>query len=182
MMLKSLLFGLSALTVIHAASLFQTPMFSCQMTYGPDKKSPSRVHRGAVEDGEYMIFNVEQSSQVRSYAMEEPIFISRTREFPGPFGLFRIESSGSEDTYQISNVGLDVHTFVDDKSNVVSGKKQDAQNFAIQQAGQNTFVIKMPDEDLVWTVDDQGIRSNVFLMEEAGQDTQRWNLQRMDVD
>ncbi|KAJ7158032.1 hypothetical protein C8R43DRAFT_948870 [Mycena crocata] len=109
-----------------------------------------------------MIFNVQQASQVRSYAMEQPIFISHTREFPGPFGVFRIESSGSEDTYQISNLGLDVHTFVDRKGNIVSGSKQDAQNFTIQQAGQNSFV--------------------VFLQPQQGQDTQRWNLQRMDAD
>ncbi|KAJ7176195.1 hypothetical protein C8R43DRAFT_555544 [Mycena crocata] len=131
-----------------------------------------------------MIFNVEQASQVRSYGMEQPIFISRTLEFPGPFGVWRIEFSGhgSEDTYQISNMGLDVHTFVDKKGNVVSGKKQDAQNFAIQTAGDNTFVIKMPNEDQVWTVENENVRSNVVLQPQEGRDTQRWNLQRMDVD
>jgi hypothetical protein len=42
---------------------------------------------GAIQPGIYRITNVASHSTARSYNPSTPVFVSSTREFPGPFEL-----------------------------------------------------------------------------------------------
>ncbi|KAJ7121100.1 kinase-like domain-containing protein [Mycena epipterygia] len=158
MVFKILAFGLAALNLARAASLFQTPLISCNVNLGSSKLATAGNLEPAIPAGDYLIFNVATHSQVRSYVPNNPIFVSRTREFPGPFGTWTLKPA-DEDAFNIRNVGLGVYTFVDDDKNVISGDKKGPASFAVQPAGGNRFVIKVPNADLVWTVDPNTIKS-----------------------
>ncbi|KAJ7121105.1 hypothetical protein C8R44DRAFT_736791 [Mycena epipterygia] len=178
MVFKILAFGLAALNLARAASLFQTPLISCNVNLG-NKFATAGNLQPALPAGDYLIFNVATNSQVRSYTPNGPIFISRTREFPGPFGTWTLEPA-NEDAFTIRNLGLGLPTFVDGDKNVISGDNDDPVSFAVESAGENTYIIKVPNADLVWTVDPNTIKSTVHLEPQSGSSAQLWTFQKFD--
>ncbi|KAJ7121040.1 hypothetical protein C8R44DRAFT_787248 [Mycena epipterygia] len=152
-------------------------MLYCNMNLGTSAAAGHKV-KPAIDPGDYLIFNVATNSQVRSYTPNDVVFVSQTREYPGPFGTWTLEPA-KEDAFTLLNVGLQMHAFVDDDNNVITGDEEDATSFAIQPAGGNQFVIKLPNEDMVWTVDDGALRSPVHLEPASGSDTQRWTMQKL---
>jgi len=131
----------------------------------------------SIRPGIYRIQNVASYSLVRAYNEQSPIFVSSTREYPGPFALFEIQNAEGSSGYTIKNIGLDKY---------VSGKELEpigeplyangvAQPFSIEQAGMGEFVVKAVNYDLVWTVDEPVIpRGNVVFVPERGLPTQRF--------
>ncbi|KAJ7121106.1 hypothetical protein C8R44DRAFT_920797 [Mycena epipterygia] len=176
MVFKILAFGLAALNLARAASLFQTPLVSCNVNLGSSQFAAAGNLQAAIPEGDYLIFNVVTNTQVRSYIPNNPIYVSQTREFPGPFGTWTLKLAGG-DAFNIRNVGLGVYTFVDGDKNIISGDKQGPASFTVQPAGGNRYIIKVPNADLVWTVDEDAVTSTVHLEPQSGSPTQLWTLQ-----
>ncbi|KAJ7884130.1 hypothetical protein B0H14DRAFT_2564517 [Mycena olivaceomarginata] len=145
---KVLAFGLGAVALARAASL-QTPMLMCNINLGTSA-GPVKSF-SALDPGVYNIYNVASTTQLRSYTRNQPIFISYTREFPGPFGEWKVDPAGS-DGFTITNQGLATPTYIDDAGNIVAGT-QPPEIFAINRAADGAFVVQRVNEDQVWTAD-----------------------------
>ncbi|KAF7357257.1 hypothetical protein MSAN_01320900 [Mycena sanguinolenta] len=167
---KVLAFGLGALALVRAAPAFsfQTPMLSC------DINLPTTVGTAqsfdALEPGTYSIYNEAfGQNQLRSYRTGDAIYVSRTLEFPGPFGMWRVETSGNPaaNEYTITNVGLNAGTSATFAGEIATQPGK-GNSFAIEPAGEGLYVIKVPNEDKVWTVDTQTARSSVYLKGQDG--------------
>jgi len=128
----------------------------------------------SIEPGIYKITNVASYSTIRAYSEQNPIFVSSTREYPGPFELFDIQNADGSSGYTIKNVGLD---------KLVSAAKETegeplfanggTEAFSIEQAGGGQYVIKAVNKDLVWTVSAPVIpRGTVILSPQTGAPTQ----------
>jgi hypothetical protein len=130
----------------------------------------------ASEPGTYRIFNVASHSSLRAYNAGQVAYVSSTREYPGPFELWKIERSGS--TYTIKNVGLDSYAAApqtEEGASVVTNRAPST--WSIESAGDNTYVIKVPNEDLLWNAEPPVIpRGDVRLRGADGSETQRWRL------
>ncbi|KAF7364104.1 hypothetical protein MSAN_01069400 [Mycena sanguinolenta] len=105
---KVLAFGLGALALVRAAPAFsfQTPMLSCNVNLDA---AVAPVTSNAIQPGQYKIYNEAFGyAQLRSYSLNEPIFVSYTREEPGPFGMWNVIQTGSpgSNEYKIVNLGL----------------------------------------------------------------------------
>ncbi|MFD0885634.1 hypothetical protein ACFQ08_13855 [Streptosporangium algeriense] len=133
--------------------------------------------------GVYRIVNVASHSSLRAYEAGSPIFVSSTRENPGPFELWEITRVG--EGYTIKNVGLS-HTRGSDAYASVSRSEEgepvitdsEPTTWAAEQAGDGTYVIKAPHEDLVWNVEPPVVpRGEVALRGADGSDTQRWRFE-----
>ncbi|KAF7357247.1 hypothetical protein MSAN_01319700 [Mycena sanguinolenta] len=167
---KVLTFGLGALALVRAAPAFsfQTPMLSCNVNLATTVGT-AQSFDGPVP-GTYIIYNEAfGQDQLRSYQRGDEIFVSRTREFPGPFGEWRVETSGdpAANEYTITNVGLDAGTYATSAGRITT-KAGSGDTFAIQPAGEGLYTIKVPNADKVWTVDPQTVRSSVYLKGQDG--------------
>ncbi|KAJ7324026.1 hypothetical protein DFH08DRAFT_817498 [Mycena albidolilacea] len=171
---KVLAFGLGAVALARAASL-QTPMLVCNMNLvtsaGPGKSS------SALNPGVYNIYNVASTTQLRSYSNDQPIFVSYTREFPGPFGEWKVDPADS-DGFTITNQGLATPTYIDDAGNIVAGT-QKPEVFAINSAADGAFVVQRVNQDQVWTADGSLGRSPVTLQPQSGSEEQLWRFLRI---
>ncbi|KAJ7785260.1 hypothetical protein DFH07DRAFT_787241 [Mycena maculata] len=128
--------------------------------------------------GTYNIYNAAWgSAQLRSYSTDQPIFVSLTREWPGEFGQWKVEKRDDSNLYTITNIGLSspVHSSND---LVVPGPSGDG--FSIEQAGDNVFTIRVPNEDKVWTVNTNTVRSDVHLEGQVGTTAQLWRFVPVD--
>ncbi|KAF7350788.1 hypothetical protein MSAN_01640300 [Mycena sanguinolenta] len=172
---KVLAFGLGALAIVRAAPAFsfQTPMLLCDANFATSV-SPTKSF-STIEPGVYRIYNEAYGlhDQLRSYRVDDPIFVARTREEPGPFGIWRVETSGNPDAneYTLTNVGLNAGAHADSQA-----RKGDT--FAIESAGQGNFVIKVPNDNKVWTVDTKLLKAPVYLKGEDGVAT-GWRFERL---
>jgi hypothetical protein len=135
----------------------------------------------AAEPGIYRIINAASDTSLRAYRSGEPVFVSSTREFPGPFELWEI--ARVEGGYTIKNVGLigtgqPSHTEARPTAAgapVVTGATPTA--WSIEAGGNGTHVIKVPARDLLWNVEPPVIpRGDVRLRGADGSDVQRWRL------
>ncbi|KAF7341558.1 hypothetical protein MSAN_02052600 [Mycena sanguinolenta] len=171
---KVLAFGLGALALVSAApaspSFFQ---LSCSTNFAT---SVAPAKSFDIEPGNYIIYNVANGAQLRSYTPEQPIFVTLTRDWPGDFAI-RMEKTGGK----IANVGLRAAakaTYVGPFGKIFA-TQGNADSYSIEPAGENTFTIKVPDEDLVWAVNSNADRSDVFLKPADGTSETRWAFKRM---
>lgn len=136
----------------------------------------------AFAPGTYRIINVASHSSVRTYNAGAELFVSSTRENPGPFELWQIDRR--EDGYTIQNVGINMIRMLDSYAAVrqaVAGEpvvtNRDAGVWSIEPAGNGIFVIKVPGQDLLWNTEPPVVpRGDVRLRHANGSDTQRWSL------
>ncbi|KAF7350733.1 hypothetical protein MSAN_01634400 [Mycena sanguinolenta] len=181
---KVLAFGLGALAIVRAAPAFsfQMPMLSCSPNFDT---SVAAVKANAIEPGRYLLYNEawgdKQPSQLRGYAVGEPVFVAYSDLEPGVFGVWDVIHSESEgsDEYRLVNLGLRAAASVF-KDQVVTS--QSGENFEIEPAGNGLFTIKVPNENLVWTVDTPNInrlKSNVYLRQQVGALAAKWKLVRV---
>ncbi|KAJ6497297.1 hypothetical protein C8R45DRAFT_1093692 [Mycena sanguinolenta] len=153
---KILAFGLGALAIVRAApaSSIQMPVLSCSINLDT---SASAKSFDPILPGKYLIYNEahEGEFQLNTYTPVEPIFVMRTREFPGPYGIWEVAPSGKwgSNEYTITNTGINALQFVDLKGQVATSLKfSEGDSFSIEPAGGDTFTIKVPNEDKVWAV------------------------------
>ncbi|KAF7364098.1 hypothetical protein MSAN_01068800 [Mycena sanguinolenta] len=175
---KVLAFGLGALALVRAAPVFsfQTPMLSCSVNVDA---SVAPVTSNAIEPGVYKIYNEAFGpAQLRSYTLNTPIYVSYTREEPGPFGLWNVISVGSNE-YKIVNAGLSSVALVSQGQIITEPRQGGGDNFAIEPAGEGMFTIQLPDRDRVWTVDASGPRSDVSLKPQDGASEARWKFVKL---
>ncbi|WP_327092435.1 RICIN domain-containing protein [Nonomuraea sp. NBC_01738] len=138
----------------------------------------------AFEPGTYKITNVASHSSVRDYNAGGDLFVSSTRENPGPFELWQVEQSGSE--FTIQNVGINMINGLDSYATARQAAEgepvvtnRDASTWSIAPAGEGTYVIKVPNQDLLWNAEPPVVpRGDVKLRAADGSDTQRWTLVR----
>ncbi|GAA0943933.1 RICIN domain-containing protein [Nonomuraea longicatena] len=141
----------------------------------------ARTPAPAPEAGTYRITSVASDTSLRAYRAGEAVFVSSTRENPGPFELWEIARTGNG--YTIKNVGLGLvgqpgyaevrQTSAGDP--VVTGDTPTT--WSIEAAGGGTHVIKVPAEDLLWNVEPPVVpRGDVRLRQANGSDVQRWRL------
>ena len=130
----------------------------------------------------YRITNVASHSTLRAYTPGGVVFVSSTRENPGPFELWTIKRN--ESGYTIQNVGLDMIKMLDSYAAARQATEgaavttsRNAGTWSIAPAGEGTYVIKVPGEDLLWNVEPPVVpRGDVKLRGANGSDTQRWTL------
>ncbi|KAJ7512987.1 hypothetical protein B0H11DRAFT_15328 [Mycena galericulata] len=177
---KVLALGLGALALVRAAPSFQMPMISCRVNVQTSVAAADNSF-DVLPPGTYSISNnAFEGVQLRSYGKDEPIFVSLTREFPGPFGLWRVEQSGNGNEYKITNVGLNAPTYISDKNLIYTGSKSDS--FSIEPAGDGLFTIRVPNQDKVWSLDGNPVRANVQLRGQDGNRDQVWRFMRVNLD
>ncbi|KAJ7203854.1 hypothetical protein GGX14DRAFT_143245 [Mycena pura] len=176
--------GLAALTLVGAAPAtgFQSPMgISCSINVQAGTGATGSA--GAYSDigpGRYLILDFPRNTQLRSYTEDDPVFVSLTREFPGPFGEWDLRPA-SEGAFIISNVGLHSPVYAGDERTIIAGHARPAVPFAVQAAGDGTFVVKSVNEDLLWTrTTPNNVRSEVQLRPADGGDAQRWRFLSID--
>lgn len=146
------------------------------------------VFTGRLVDGTYKITSVASHSTVRVYDAGGEIFVSSTREDPGPFELWNIKSA-QDGGYTFNNVGLTNTLKLD---TFIAAKPQDeepqdgepcvtnrvATVFNIESAGENTYVIKLPYADLLWNVEPHVVRRrrNIKLRPANGSVTKKFTF------
>ncbi|MEV7010764.1 hypothetical protein [Streptosporangium sp. NPDC051022] len=144
--------------------------------------SSTQAQAPAPRPGIYRIVNVASHSSLRAYHPGRPVFVSSTRENPGPFELWKIAQSG--DGFTIENVGLSytggsaytVARRTEEGEPVVTGHRPTP--WSIETAGDDLYVIKAPNEDLLWNAEPPVVpRGEVKLRGANGSDTQRWRLE-----
>ncbi|MEU6718690.1 hypothetical protein ABZ897_45110 [Nonomuraea sp. NPDC046802] len=132
------------------------------------------------EPGVYRIVNVEAETSLRAYASFRPIFVNSTPQDPGPYELWDIAQT--EDGFTIENVGLrdrgapayaSARQTKEDNLVITSGEPMD---WSIESADDDTYVIKAPNEDLLWNADPPVVP----LRNADGSDTQRWRFEPAD--
>ncbi|KAF8190205.1 hypothetical protein K438DRAFT_1763224 [Mycena galopus ATCC 62051] len=150
---KILAFGLGALALVNAAPAvfsFQTPMLSC---------SVNMLDTAAVKSfdefpgpGRYKISNTAfPDSQLVARQWAQPVTLSYPGEDPGPSGVWDIlpPQDGSAG-YVIFNVDLRAAT--SSFRDVIVAGGTTAAPFAIEPAGGKEYVVKLPNEDKVWSL------------------------------
>ncbi|PBK70893.1 hypothetical protein ARMSODRAFT_1033834 [Armillaria solidipes] len=124
--------------------------------------------------------NKHSDSSVRSYTLgTENIFVP----FVAVNGSEHEEwdLSKTQGGYTIENVATGGFIKAEDKRLVTTESDGDATTFAISTAGEGSYVIKLPYEDLVWTVQDPvNYQGAVILSPSVGSDAQLWYLDKVD--
>ncbi|KAJ6603512.1 hypothetical protein DFH09DRAFT_1301299 [Mycena vulgaris] len=120
----------------------------------------------------HRIINVATDTWLRCYEQEAPVFVLSTPEDPGEFAVWKV-SNLQNGGVTISNIGLDSPVYArDDK--IRAGYEIAPVRFAIEAAGDNTFVVKSVNEDLVWTLNTPEIF--VKLRRASREDVQKWRF------
>ncbi|KAF8190214.1 hypothetical protein K438DRAFT_1971089 [Mycena galopus ATCC 62051] len=152
---KILAFGLGALALVNAAPAvfsFQTPMLSCSVNMLGTSQAAVKSFDEFPGPGRYKISNTAfPDSQLVARQMAQPVTLSSPGQGPGPIGMWDIlpaldESAG----YLIINVGLRAAT--SSFRDVIVAGGTTAAPFAIEPAGGKEYVIKLPNEDKVWSL------------------------------
>ncbi|KAJ7807917.1 hypothetical protein B0H14DRAFT_2609294 [Mycena olivaceomarginata] len=133
----------------------------------------------SLEPGLYRILDVPTSTWLRDYSQDEPVFVSLTKEWPGDFAVWKVEEA-QNGAVIISSIGLGSPVYAGNDKTIIAGYGRAPVPFAIESAGDNTFVIKSVFEDLVWTrKDSRSVRSEVQLRPANGEDSQKWRFVRL---
>ncbi|KAF8188878.1 hypothetical protein K438DRAFT_2145910, partial [Mycena galopus ATCC 62051] len=174
---KILAFGLSALAVVNAAPVafsFQNPMLSC---------SVNMLGTAAVKSFDEFpgagLFKVSNKAfpDLRLVAGKwgKPVKLSDPGEVPDSLGVWHIQpvNDGSAE-YAIFHVGLRAATS-SVRDVIIAGGNTPTILFAIESAGGEDYVIKVPNEDKVWSF---GSSSGVVQLEpQQGAATQLWRFE-----
>ncbi|KAJ7307650.1 hypothetical protein DFH08DRAFT_1051508 [Mycena albidolilacea] len=133
----------------------------------------------SLEPGAYRILDVPTNTWLRDYNRDGPVFVSLTREWPGDFAVWKVEEA-QDGAVIISNIGLGSPVYAGNDKAIIAGYERPPVPFAIESAGDDTFVIKSVFEDLVWTRKNPGsVRSEVQLRPANGDDSQKWRFIRL---
>ncbi|KAF7368154.1 hypothetical protein MVEN_00134400 [Mycena venus] len=174
--------GLAALTLVGAAPAtgFQSPMaISCSLNV---QTAAASAAAKSLDPGRYLILDIPRKTQLRSYAKDDPVFVSLTLEYPGAFGVWEVKPA-KEGAFTITNLGLGSPAYAGNDKKVMAGKNGAQASFAIEAAGDDTFVVKSVNEDLVWTrTTPNAVRSQVQLQPANGGEEQKWKFVRVDTD
>ncbi|KAK0192245.1 hypothetical protein F5146DRAFT_1039011, partial [Armillaria mellea] len=124
--------------------------------------------------------NKHSDSSVRSYTQRtENIFVPFVSVDGGEHDQWDL--SKSQSGYIIENVATGGFIKAEDKRLVTTASEGDATAFAISTAGEGSYVIKLPYEDLVWTVQHAvNYQGAVTLAPSVGSDAQLWYLDKVD--
>lgn len=124
--------------------------------------------------------NKHSDSSVRSYTEgTENIFVSFVSVDGGEHEQWDLTKT--QGGYAIENVATGGFIKAEDKRLVITASEGDATTFAISTAGSGSYVIKLPYEDLVWTVQNPvNNQGAVVLSPSAGSDAQLWYLNEVD--
>ncbi|KAF7350831.1 hypothetical protein MSAN_01645000 [Mycena sanguinolenta] len=115
-------FSLAALALnVNAAppalfSSLETPMLSCSANgnFAPFAVPVNSLSE--IEPGEYALYNEAfGGNPLRSYKLNQPIFLSRSIENPRAYGMWEIEPL-SPDEYMITNIGLGASAYATSKA------------------------------------------------------------------
>jgi len=136
--------------------------------------------------GTFKIVNVLTQSSVRANTVDGPIFVENSSEDagPGPYEVWQL-GPASENSFTLYNVGLTAYAVVivpenrlttvttlpdpDDPSYVSS--------FAIESDGGGIYVIKLPNQNLEWTVGSPGVPyGEISPQPAAGEEFQQFTL------
>ncbi|KAJ7216864.1 hypothetical protein B0H12DRAFT_1329459 [Mycena haematopus] len=164
--------------VSDVESTIERTILASQAVAAPDESSFA-----AITPGKYKIrseaFGVKP---IRSHLLlrNQPIFVWRSLISAGQFEEWMIEQCGSSQTYKISNVGLKAPTYVSEGL-VLAGNKQAGDCFYFERVGYNSFVIRVPEQDKVWTIGDPTVwRATVQLKPQEFNDSELWNLAKVE--
>ncbi|KAJ7307649.1 hypothetical protein DFH08DRAFT_1051506 [Mycena albidolilacea] len=134
----------------------------------------------SLEPGLYRILDVPTGTLLRDYSRDGPVFVSLTKEWPGDFAVWKVEEA-QDGAVIISNIGLGSPVYAGNDKTIIAGYERPPVPFAIESAGDDTFVIKSVFEDLVWTRKNPGsVRSDVQLRPANGDDSQKWRFIPLD--
>jgi hypothetical protein len=137
---------------------------------------------GQIKEGTYRITNVASHSTARTYNAGSEIYVSSTKENPGPYEVWDIRNA-VDGGYTIENVGLKYGTpdsfaavfAPEDGEPVVTYRKRIV--FNIESAGNGKHVIKLPYDNLLWNVEPPVIpRGSIKLRPAEGLETEQWIL------
>ncbi|KAF8810380.1 hypothetical protein BYT27DRAFT_7253762 [Phlegmacium glaucopus] len=140
---------------------------------------------GTITPGTYQIVNVASDSAARAYDGPGLVFVSSYRDLAGWFELWDI-SDAKDGGYTIANVGLNMIYMLDTSAAVFSPDNGELQLirtslaptvFNIESAGNGEYVIKLPNEDLLWNAEPPVVPyGDVKLRPANGDSTEHWRL------
>ncbi|KAK0211545.1 hypothetical protein IW262DRAFT_372229 [Armillaria fumosa] len=124
--------------------------------------------------------NKHSDSSVRSYTEDtENIFVPFVPVNGGEHEQWDL--SKTQGGYAIENVATGGFIKAEDKRLVTTASEGDATTFTISTAGEGSYVIKLPYEDLVWTVQNPvNYQGAVMLSPSVGSDAQLWYLEKVE--
>ncbi|KAF9461758.1 hypothetical protein BDZ94DRAFT_1262911 [Collybia nuda] len=145
----------------------------------------SLVTAASLEQGSYLIVsNLRPGNTVRSYTFGTPIFVTLTRENPGPFQEWKVGSvpNSPENSITLENVGLKAYAALDPLDNIISNSvvtSRAKQVFTLRDTGKNgTYNIVVPGSQKMWTVSNSFPREDVKIEEATGSEGQEWKFLR----
>ncbi|KAF8197792.1 hypothetical protein K438DRAFT_1967348 [Mycena galopus ATCC 62051] len=174
MLSKLLAFGMTALTLAHAAPAkgdLASMAISCSLNV---QSAHTFTNAMDFKPGTYIITSVAHGDNqpLRNFAANEPAIVGP--EHPGTYAEWIIRRA-PDDAFTLTNraTGLPL-TANDDGSKLIrSSSHHDpagAMPFAIEPAGNGVFEVKSVNRDLVWTVND------VSLRPAQGEESQLWKF------
>ncbi|KAF8190211.1 hypothetical protein K438DRAFT_1971088 [Mycena galopus ATCC 62051] len=152
---KILAFGLGALALVNAAPAvfsFQTPMLSCSVNMLGTSQAAVKSFDEFSVARRYKISNKAfPDLQLIARQSGGPVTLPSPGEDPGSLGMWEIlpVQDGSAG-FAIINVGLNAAT--SSFRDVIVAGGPTPTPFAIQRAGEKEYVIKLPNEDKVWSL------------------------------
>ncbi|KAF8811401.1 hypothetical protein BYT27DRAFT_7089549 [Phlegmacium glaucopus] len=138
---------------------------------------------GTITPGTYRIVNVASDSAARVYYGSGPVFVSSYRGYGSWFELWDI-SDAKDGGYTIANVGLDMIYMLDTSAAVFGPDNGEPVRtsrtptvFNIESAGNDEYVIKLPNDDLLWNVEPPIMPyGDIKLRPANGDSTEHWRL------
>ncbi|KAK0446003.1 uncharacterized protein EV420DRAFT_1767900 [Desarmillaria tabescens] len=123
--------------------------------------------------------NEHSQSSVRSYTPDRDIYVPFVNVEGGEHEQWTL--SKTQGGYTIGNVATGGFIKAEDKRLVTTTSEGNATTFAISPAGGDSYVIKLPYEDLVWTVQNPvNYQGAVILAPSVGSDAQLWYIDEAD--
>ncbi|MFC5828794.1 RICIN domain-containing protein [Nonomuraea insulae] len=173
--------GRSARGLIRTALMTALLLGSCAMSGPAAAATANSPQAPAIKPGTYRIINMAAYTSMRAYAPREQALVVGTDPNPGSFELWKIERF--ENGYTIQNVGIHATTFSSYAAPAWRGERASIATFgepfpwSIEPAGEDTYIIKMPDRDLLWEAEPPAFPlGDVRLHTDDGSDNQRWSL------
>ncbi|KAJ6552598.1 hypothetical protein DFH09DRAFT_1167092 [Mycena vulgaris] len=176
---KLLKFGLCALTLtLAAAAPSQQVSISCAIS----QSGTSLLGSKGIERGVYRIVNEVGEGVLKAYRPFTPVLISKNMEFPVTLQQWRVEPT-EEGNYRFVNLQYNMPIIHDKGTLILAPGPSPAAEFALDPAEGDTFIVKVPNEDDVWTVSyPDAFTSMVQLRGANGEEAQRWKFIKLDLD
>ncbi|EJD37480.1 hypothetical protein AURDEDRAFT_173453 [Auricularia subglabra TFB-10046 SS5] len=132
------------------------------------------------EDKYYNITSIIDGkvSLLRCYDQDGPIFASSTSELPGTFAIWKFSPGSEDDTYTFTSYAFDSSIVAD----LSVGAKLTVSStgtpvvFRLQPTSGEINIIKVTNEDLVWTIASSGDKREVSLEKANGSNLQLFQV------